>query len=340
MRIGIYADLRNPPEWEVPWPEVYSTALERYALADEMGIDAVWFTEHHQFDDGYLPQPLTFGAAVAARTKRISIGMGVVLAPLRPAADIAEQAAMVDILSNGRLQLGLGAGYVPREFELYGVDIKDRYPLLEQRTQEIRALWRDGGVSPPPVQESIPIWIGAMGPRAAAMAGRLGEGLLWLDAKQIAPYTRGLIAGGHDPDTARMAGLVNMILADDPEEAWPRIAPHLSYQISTYGAAASAGAAEDHEGDSGTEWFNKVDPESMRSSGPEMYPPGFDVVTADEAVSRMRAWMGDMPVTEAFFWESIAAMPSDLAERHLELLATVVAPAVADLGVTPLPASQ
>ena len=88
MRVGIFADLRNPSQ-EVPWADFYAQALERYERADELGIDSIWFSEHHLFDDGYLPQPLTVAAAVAARTSRIAVCTGVVIAPLRPAVELA-----------------------------------------------------------------------------------------------------------------------------------------------------------------------------------------------------------------------------------------------------------
>src|SRR5690349_4941501 len=110
MKVGIYFDLRNPGG-QRPWPDVYGSALETIEEAERLGADSVWLTEHHQFDDGYLPQPLVFAAAVAARTRRVRIGTAVVLAPLKPAVELAEQAAIVDILSSGRLELGLGAGY-------------------------------------------------------------------------------------------------------------------------------------------------------------------------------------------------------------------------------------
>ena len=93
--------------------------------AERLGADSVWLSEHHLFEDGYLPQPLTMAAAIAARTKRIRIGTAVLLAALRPAVQIAEEAAIVDLVSGGRLVLGFGAGYVPREFEAYGAEAQN-----------------------------------------------------------------------------------------------------------------------------------------------------------------------------------------------------------------------
>ncbi|HEY4826962.1 MAG TPA: LLM class flavin-dependent oxidoreductase [Solirubrobacteraceae bacterium] len=330
MRVGLYLDLRNPPRWRRPWADLYAKTLDRIGIAEDLGIGSVWLTEHHFFEDGYLPQPMTFAAAIAARTRRVRIGSAVMLATLRPAVDIAEQSAIVDILSDGRLELGLGAGYVAEEFLAFGSDIHDRYPMLERRAREVRELWGRGAVTPSPVQDRLPIWIGGRGPRAARIAGRLGEGLLCLLPSVFEVYLDALRAAGHDPDCARVAGLANLILADDPEAAWAQIRPHLAYQWESYArhgaqgsvSVRSAAVAEAKD-------LAKVD--LLRSPGPVMTPPHFDVTTVADAVDRLRGWLGGLPVTDVFFWDSIAGMPDELVERHIELLASRLVPAVARL---------
>jgi alkanesulfonate monooxygenase SsuD/methylene tetrahydromethanopterin reductase-like flavin-dependent oxidoreductase (luciferase family) len=318
VKVGIYMDLRNPSGWRRPWSEFYAAALERVTRAEALGIESVWLTEHHFFDDGYLPQPLTFAAAIAARTERIRIGTAILLAPLRPAVDIAEQGAIVDLLSGGRLELGLGAGYVAAEFEAYGADLGRRFELLEERAREVRRLWDEGGVTPPPAQDRVPIWLGVHGPRGGRIAGRLGEGVLAFDPKVVEAYRGALAESGRDPAEARLSGAANMVISDDPEAAWPRIAPHVAHQWRTYREAGDP--------DRGPIPPEKVDPERFRSEGPAMGYPHFDVVTPAEAVSRLRAWLGDLPVEAVFFYDSVAGMPDDLVDRHLELLATEVAP--------------
>lgn len=233
MRLGLYVDLRNPPGWRRPWGELYEGTLRRLADADALGLGSAWLTEHHLFEDGYLPQPLTFAAAVAARTERMRIGTSVLLAPLRRAIDMAEQAAVVDLISGGRLELGLGAGYRIPEFELYGTSAEGRYEALEARGREIAALWNEGRLSPPPIQPTAPLWVGALGPRGARLAGRLGAGLLCLREDLLAPYREGL-ATLADPPAPRLSGPVNLLLADDPEAAWERVKPYLGYQMQTY----------------------------------------------------------------------------------------------------------
>ena len=131
MRIGTYFDMRNPPGWRRPWGTFYGETLELIEQAEAWGIDAVWVSEHHFFEDGYLPQPLTFASAIAARTKRVRLGTAVLLPALRPSLQIAEEATVVDIISNGRLDLGLGAGYRIPEYEAFGAGREP--PVLAHR---------------------------------------------------------------------------------------------------------------------------------------------------------------------------------------------------------------
>lgn len=218
--VGLYFDLRNPPGWHQDWKRVYAFTLEVCEEADRLGIDSLWFSEHHLFRDGYLNQPLTYAAAVAARTRQARISTAVVVAPLRSSAQIAEDAAVVDLLSAGRLELGLGTGYRAPEFALYGASLTGRYDATDERARQIRALWASGRLLPPPVQHRVPVWMGYMGPKGARRAGILGEGLLAADPALLEPYVDGLRAGGHDPASARMAGGLSAFTTDDPERDW------------------------------------------------------------------------------------------------------------------------
>src|SRR5262249_19235167 len=206
MRVGICLDLRNPPPWPQDPTHLYGFGLELCEEAEHLGAGSVWVTEHHMFDDGYLPQTLTYAAAIAARTKHVRIGTGILIAPLHATVEIAEQVAVVDILSDGRVDLGLGAGYRVPEFELFGAGIEKRYSTTDARASELRELWAEGRVTPAPVQERLPIFLGYQGPKGARRAGRLGEGLLSGRASLWEPYRGGLREGGHDESTARMIG--------------------------------------------------------------------------------------------------------------------------------------
>jgi alkanesulfonate monooxygenase SsuD/methylene tetrahydromethanopterin reductase-like flavin-dependent oxidoreductase (luciferase family) len=319
VKLGLYFDLRNPAPWARPWPEVYGRALDLVVEAERLGAASVWFSEHHLFSDGYLPQPLTFAAAAAARTTRVRIGTAVLLAALRPAALVAEEAAVIDQISGGRLELGIGAGYSVPEYELYNADITKRYGLADAAVAEIRRLLDDGIVTPPAAQNPFPIWLGYQGPQGAKRAGRLGVGLLSLDRALLDPYREGLVEGGHDPATARTGGMLDIIVADDPEAAFERILPHYAHQLNSYRAAAVTGSGRDAP--------KEITVEKLRSGAAQKGQiPGLRVLTPTDAVNAIREATDGSPVEHVYLWASVAGMPDDLVERHVELTCTQVAP--------------
>lgn len=311
MKVGFLADLRNPPPWERPWPQVYGRTLELIEEADRLGVAAIFLGEHHLTTDGYIPQPLTFVAAIAARTTRIRIGTSVVVASFRHPLHIAEEAAVVDVLSGGRLELGLGAGYVPSEFDAFGVARADRFTLLANGIAEVRRLLTDS-VSPRPVQDRIPIWCGYFGP-GARRAGLLGEGLLSILQWCVEPYAEGLAAGGHDPSEARMAGPVDIIVTDDPERTRALLQPHIDYQAAAYAVFQDDVARAE-----------KRDPMYLGMADPASY----QVLTPEDAVSHIRAVTDGLPAVYVTPGLTIGGMPDDITERHITLVATKVAPAL------------
>ena len=144
MELGVLYDLRNPPSSGISNAEIYAETLEHIEAMEALGFDVVWLTEHHFIDDSYLPATLTMAAAVAARTERVTIGTAVLLLPLHDPLKVAEEAAVVDLLSGGRLRLGLGLGYKLQEFDVFGVDRRHRRGLMEEGVEVIRRAWADG----------------------------------------------------------------------------------------------------------------------------------------------------------------------------------------------------
>lgn len=305
MRLGLYYDLRNPAAAR-PWARVYAAALDRIAWADDKGIGAIWVTEHHGFADGYLPAPLTFCAAIAARTRRARIGTAVVISPLMPVTALAEQAAVVDILSGGRLELGLGAGWRAAEFPAFGADYALRYEALEEAVRSLPELWDSGKVTPAPVQRPLPVWVGARGPRGARLAGRTGAGLLWIDQDLMPPYLAGLDSAD-PPALPRVGGLVNVFLADDPDRARGLIRENGRRNRASYEDAGGA-------------------------KGREAAFPKLRILTAAAAA----AWIGELcaglPVTDVFCFGDIGGLGDDLVDRHTELAVRELAPLLAEEG--------
>jgi alkanesulfonate monooxygenase SsuD/methylene tetrahydromethanopterin reductase-like flavin-dependent oxidoreductase (luciferase family) len=321
VKVGLYLDVRNPERWQRPWRDVYAQALELCIEGERLGADSVWLSEHHFFDDGYISQPLTFAAAVAARTSRVRIGTAIYIAGLRPAAHILEEAAIVDQLSGGRLDLGLGAGYRAPEFERYGADPRRALPVLFERAQEVRRLLAERSITPPPAQDPFPLWLGCNGPMGARRTGRLGERLLSVQPGVLDAYLHGLEEGGHEPREARMSGPVNVFLADDPERAWPEVARYYAYLYDSYRAAAVEGtrAPPPQPGDM-DQWRRRGLAAGLR---------GIVVATPEEAAVELRAQLAEMPVDTIFMWSWLPGIPQSLADRHVELVCTELRPLLA-----------
>ena len=116
ISFGLWYDFRNPLSTQRDNSEIYRKTLQHISYAEELGFDNIWTSEHHFIDDGYSPSLLPICAAIAAITKEIRIGTNVLLLPLHDPLRIAEDAATVDIISDGRFDLGVAAGYKLEEF--------------------------------------------------------------------------------------------------------------------------------------------------------------------------------------------------------------------------------
>jgi probable F420-dependent oxidoreductase len=170
----------------------FGATIAECERAEAAGFDSVWLGEHHNSVLLY-PAPLVGLAAIAGRTRRVRLGTGVLLLPLYHPLAVAEEAAMVDVISCGRLILGVGAGYAPEEFAAFGVSMKERGSRLDEAVPLIHRLWSEDGVShegrhyrignatlrPRPVQRPRPpIWFAGWVEAALRRAGRLGDA--WL----------------------------------------------------------------------------------------------------------------------------------------------------------------
>jgi alkanesulfonate monooxygenase SsuD/methylene tetrahydromethanopterin reductase-like flavin-dependent oxidoreductase (luciferase family) len=157
--------------------DVYRNSLDEIEAADLLGVESVWVTEHHFADDDYLPSPMTALAAVAARTRRARFGPYVALGPFHDPLRLAEDAAVLDNFSGGRLELALGSGYRREEFDQFRVERHTRGPRTGELIELLRHAWSPGPISfagrffqytnvdvtPKPVQRRVPIYLGGVG---------------------------------------------------------------------------------------------------------------------------------------------------------------------------------
>ena len=192
MKFGLYASIANPPRGEHLERSI-DEAIAEAQLAESVGFDSCFFGEHHQDKDGFLPSPLIVATAVAARTKRLKVGTSVILLPLHHPVHLAEDAITLDLVSKGRLILGVGIGYQPADFNAFAIPMDERLARFEESVEILRLCWAgepfsfrgkhytldDVRVTPRPFQKAgPPLWIGASVPAAARRAGRIADGFV------------------------------------------------------------------------------------------------------------------------------------------------------------------
>ena len=284
---GVTYDMWGPPFSGVPLQEHYATMLDQVAYVDERGWDMVSFNEHHGARDGYLPSPLIAATAAAARTERIAL-RPLLLLPLYDVVKLAEDLAVADLISGGRLCPVFGAGYRAEEFAMFGRSIEERRRTVDRAVQTLRSAWtgepfeHDGRtlrITPRPVQRpGIPIVLGGNSAAAARAAARGADGFYPTDAKWWAVY-RGECerlgreaAGGPPP----RVGPMFLHVAEDPERDLRAMAPYMLNAINQYREWAFPN--ERAMGDEIPAQFAVTDEDDLRRSDHYM------IVTPDECV--------------------------------------------------------
>jgi len=242
----MYFDMRAP-KFGAPVRELHAAALDLAAFAETIGIDQIGLMEHHGTDDGYLSNPFVMGAAIAARTRKIRVSLGAVVLPLHDPLKVAEDIALLDNISGGRIEVILGAGYVPYEFARFRVSLKDRAKLMDGGIEIIlRALQgerylaegREIFVRPLPVQDPRDIVFVGGGVKAAAeRAARFDLGFAPINPKLFPHYIELAKEFGRSP--RKMHGPARPLavhLAENVEEGWSVLMPHALHVASAYAA--------------------------------------------------------------------------------------------------------
>lgn len=250
--VGIRFDLRAPAFAKVSMRDQYAACLEMCGWADTLGVDLCVLSEHHGVDDGYLPAPVTLAAAIAGRTRKLAINIAALLVPLHDPVRLAEELAVAQLASGGRLSLVVGLGYRREEFAMAGVDRAQRGRLLDEYVGVLRQAWtgepfawRGRTVRVTPRLDAPPaILVGGSTEKAARRAARLHAGFFPAigDPALAAVYEeecrRVGFAGGF---VMLPSGPGFVHVSNDPERDWQRIGPHALYDAQTYAAWQTAG---------------------------------------------------------------------------------------------------
>ena len=319
----------------------YREALEEVVLGEELGFDSVWMEEHHGIKNHYWPSPLAVLAGFAARTSRVQLGTDVVVLPFHHPLKVAEDAAMVDVISNGRLILGVAIGYRPEEFAAFGQPLERRGARFEEQVEIIRRLWSEESVSfdgkffkldnvrmePKPIQgANLPIYLGAWGPlgmkRAATIADAWIPGPVADLPKILAAreqYHAALRAAGKDPATVPQPLTREVVIAATEAKARELAEEHLMVNYR-------------HEYGGGT-WNHPLIDSSDKATVTALDAIGKDrfvVGTPDQCIEKIRMFRdavgADHFICRLFF----PGMPHEHIMEELRLLAKEVMPAFKD----------
>ncbi|MFE7842967.1 LLM class flavin-dependent oxidoreductase [Streptomyces sp. NPDC057474] len=232
----------------------YRAAVEMAAYADEQGISTVQTEEHHGVENNWLPSPFVFAGAVFGATRRIAVTVSAVIGPLHDPLRLAEDIAVLDLVSGGRLVTVAGIGYRPEEYAQFDVDWKGRGKLQDELLETLLQAWtgepfayrgRTVRVTPRPGTEPHPLLlVGGSSKAAARRAARLG--LPFFPSAHLpeleAYYKERLVEYGTEGWTMMPAAETPLLhVADDPDRAWAEYGGHFLHEARTYASWQSAG---------------------------------------------------------------------------------------------------
>jgi len=225
--------------------ERYRAGIDMAEWADRNGFVTIVLSEHHGSDDGYLPSALTMAAAMAARTSTIRLSVSAIVAPLHDPIRLAEEAAVVDLISGGRLDLVLANGYVADEFAMFGVSMGERSQRVTEAIAILRTV-RDGEafehegrtvrVTPAPESGGPKLSLGGSTAAAARRAARIADGFVPSMPEVWEPFRTARVEAGHpDPGPYFGVSVGNFHLADDVERGWDEVGEYFLHETNAYG---------------------------------------------------------------------------------------------------------
>ena len=328
MRMTLRFDLRHPP-LGADKASLYAAMLDICEWADGLGFEEVFTGEHHAAEDGYSPSPVVVAAAIAARTRRMKINLSALLITFYEPLKLAEDLAVLDILSGGRLRMTLGMGYRPHEFAMFGVDPAQRLAIYLERIRVLEQAWtgepfeyqgRTVRVAPTPLQKPGPqIIMGGSTESSARRAAKRGYAYMPGYPPYYALYEQTLRElGAPPPPPLPNQGPNFLYLTDDPDRDWPVVGPYALHTMNSYAqwnAERGAGA---------TLYDRRETLETARGN------PIFQFVTPRQCVEYARSLE---PHGELTFQPLFGGLPPELAWRSLRLFEREALPLLEQAGL-------
>lgn len=331
MQLNLRYDMNSPP-FGAPHPVMYRTAIEQATWADKLGFTQVFLAEHHGAEHGYCPSPMVQAASIFGATQKLFVHLSALVVTMHDPLRLAEDLAVLDNISNGRIWLTAGMGYRPHEFEMFGKDITKKLGLMNKALETLKKSW--GGepfeyegrivrVTPPGVQPGGPkIYMGGSTEKSALRAAKGGyqyfpghPGLWDLYAEERAKL-------GFPPPEPIVKSIASFLyITDDPDRDWPRVAPHVAYATNTY-----------------AEWA------SERGTGDTLYKPA-DTVESLKAMPNIKVltpgqcfdWLKQQPANAGInFHALLGGLDPDLSWASLLLFEKEVLPRLIDANMVEL----
>jgi alkanesulfonate monooxygenase SsuD/methylene tetrahydromethanopterin reductase-like flavin-dependent oxidoreductase (luciferase family) len=305
--------------------DLYAAAVEMAEWGERNGAAAVAVSEHHASPDGYLPSPLVLASAIAARTTRLPVQVAALLVPLHDPIALAEQMAVLDLISRGRVSYVVAVGYRPEEYAMFGRSFAGRGRRMDESLAAMRKAWsgepfeyegRPVRVTPTPATPGGPfLFMGGNSPAAVRRAARFGMGMLTQggDASLEKLYRDACAEYGTQPQMfLNPSGDVptSSFVAEDPDRAWRELGPYLLHDAQMYASWMGESST------SVSKSVAKSVDELRRENG------AYRIFTPEQAAAQIKK--NGMLMTQPL----AGGIPPKLAWPSLELLAAKVLPAV------------
>ncbi|MBT3426690.1 MAG: LLM class flavin-dependent oxidoreductase [Gammaproteobacteria bacterium] len=326
LRVGVCYDFRNPPDSRVPNPKFYQEIVEQVKWLDTIGAELVWFTEHHFIEDGYLPSWVPVAGALSSVTSNVCFGTDICLMPFNHPVRLAEDLAVLDNLTEGRVELGLGMGYAPHEFAGFGIPVSRRVSLMDEGIEVLqhcftgekfsysgkRYQFKDVQIKPGYVQAGgPPLWIAAMSEAGAFRAARYQTHFLPQGSRKASfdPWVNAVTSAGRTTQAHRVGIIRSILVSNDPESDWQQIREAERYRMALYRR------------------FFKESGEGFGDPG-EQVPQTWIVGDAEHCVTQLLSFIAEFGITDIV---SMAMPPGLRANQMNDSLAALFQQVVPEL---------
>jgi alkanesulfonate monooxygenase SsuD/methylene tetrahydromethanopterin reductase-like flavin-dependent oxidoreductase (luciferase family) len=332
--------------------DLYDEVLEQTVLADELGYSSAWIAEHHFSNYGVMPSLATFGGAIAARTTNIRIGTAILVLPFGHPVRLAEEMAMIDVLSNGRLDLGVGRGYQPLEFRGFNVAQDESKQRFDEYLEIMRLAWaqepltykgqfyevEDLEVLPKPIQPGgPPVLVAAVSPSTFSQMGARGESIMLspnfspvhITKSNLQTYYDAAEAAGHARETLRVPPMVQQVFIDN-DDAVAKSEPE-PYSMWFYGKFATLLPGADGGTDVGEQYeaYKKIRKSVESVTYDKILAEGVAFGNADSIIDRFKYLEQELGVDEIICWFNFGDLPHERVVKNMRMFAEQVMPAFA-----------